>query len=103
MTSVRFLHPWLLLILFLIPALIYLHKKYSRKATPAVDFFRLSTRSVVLALLVLALSGAQFAGKLDRTNIMFLVDTSDSVRTEDPEAVKGYIGSIIAAKNPNDT
>lgn len=85
--------PLALLLLLLIPAVIWLgypQQRFRRRR----DIISIAIRTAMIALLVLALAGAQVTQSTNRLAVVFLVDASDSV---DPITHESAITAVRAA------
>ncbi|MCB9453151.1 MAG: VWA domain-containing protein [Anaerolineaceae bacterium] len=96
-----FTTPLALVLLLALPAIFYI-------GWPRVAFRRrrdvssLVLRSVIVALLVLALAGAQLIRSADRLAVIFLVDVSDSMSQTAKEAAFDYIRETLPSMGPDD-
>lgn len=90
----------LILLLLLIPviALGWPRLPYRRRR----DLTSLILRCIILALLVLALAGAQSVRPVDRLAVVFLVDTSDSVGGPARTDQLAFINEAVAGLLPDD-
>ena len=75
----RLLQPQNLVILFSIPFLIYLLRRSPTPISRSRKNLSLVLRTLVILLLALSLSGLSFSESIDRVNLMFLLDMSDSL------------------------
>lgn len=95
--EIGFETPWVLAGLALIP-LIWL---FSFRSLAGLGGFRrvlaLTLRSLVLALLVLALAGVQWERKTDRLTVIYLLDQSESIPQVSREAMLKYVFESVAA------
>ncbi|MAU10034.1 MAG: hypothetical protein CL607_09455 [Anaerolineaceae bacterium] len=66
------------------------------------DIASLLIRTVLLLLVMLAISGLQLVRAVEKQGVVFLVDVSDSVGTELQEAQLAYIQDAIAEKPSDD-
>ena len=96
-----FANPAGLLLLALIPVVLYIgwprHRyRRTRDITGAV------LRVVIVALLVLALSGLQVAQAANKLAVVFLVDVSDSVGAAAVDGAVRTVRELLAAMGPED-
>lgn len=96
-----FSNPVALILLLVVGLVIYVgwpRQRYRRTR----DSASLVLRTVIITLLVLALSGLQIAQSANRLAVIFLVDTSDSVGVIASESALGTVRDAIAAMGPED-
>ncbi len=92
---------WLLLLLILLPLIWYIgwpRYAYRRRR----DLASLGLRTVLVMLVVFALSGLQMVRAVDRLAVVFLVDASDSMGAGLLDAQVEYIREAVANKPPDD-
>lgn len=77
--GIQFNSPWFLLLLLLLPFYLYWISKHTVRLTGSRKKTALILRSLVLLLLLLALSGMQWYIVSERQEIVFITDRSDSI------------------------
>src|SRR5690606_10879637 len=77
----RFVFPWMLLSLVLVPWSIYLgmHVQSLNRARKAVA---ITLRTIILLCLIFALAGAELVRQSDKLAVFFLLDQSNSIPEE---------------------
>jgi uncharacterized membrane protein len=90
----------LLLLLALIPIVWLGYPRLPFRRTR--DLISLALRCLIVALVVLALAGAQVVRSADRLAVVFLVDASDSISTDAREAQLAYIRESLGRMTPDD-
>ena len=103
MIDLRFAHPWFLLLLAVLPVAYLLFRRFAPKTTTVIDGLRLSVRLLCLLLLVIALSSPQLSGEVDRVNVLYLVDVSDSMGAGSREAATEYINLTSRQRGVDDS
>jgi uncharacterized membrane protein len=99
---VQFTQPlYLLLFLPLIAGLVYSwkHVHGMTKGRKAVSF---GLRFAMIALIILALAGAQSRRENDGVGTVFVVDLSDSVREGDRESARSFIQDALESRSDED-
>ena len=102
MNTVSILHPgalWLLILLALLPLAL------SGSLAPMAPWQRrtsLGVRALLLACLVLALSGVRFPRESRRLAVAFLLDRSASVAPEAEQAGRAYLRAALAGRRAGD-
>ena len=66
------------------------------------DVASLAMRTVIMALLILALAGLQSVQAVEQLAVVFLVDASDSMGSGSRESQLGFMREALAAKQPDD-
>lgn len=94
----RFAQPWWLLALALAPVLVWVHRRGLSAVPLRQQRVGLIVRMVVLACLVLALSGATLRLPERRLATVFVVDVSDSVGSVAGQEVFGFVTEAIDGK-----
>src|SRR5581483_2375637 len=98
---VGFLHPELLLLLLVIPALGLAWRAWPPPASRGRARLSLALRSLLVALLVFSLAGARLSTQPTKRAVVAVVDLSDSVRANDADREEA-IRSLISAKGGDD-
>lgn len=92
--------------LLLIPVFIFLLWKFQQQsfasAGKARRIFWFVLRGFIVTLLISALAGMQFATKVKRNQVLFLMDASDSLMPEQREAALQWINQAIRRISPQD-
>lgn len=92
--------------LILIPFLLFLVWKFQQQSFAAAGksrrIFWLLLRGLIVVLLISALAGMQFATKVKRNQVLFLIDVSDSLMPEQREAALQWINQAIRRIPPRD-
>ncbi|GAB1419980.1 VWA domain-containing protein [Anaerolineales bacterium] len=91
----------LILLIMVLPLIVWLgypRYAYRRKR----DISSLVLRSLIMILLVLALSGAQIIRSVDKLGVIFLLDASDSIDVNNRELQINYIKTALTHKAPED-
>ncbi len=101
-TPVEFTHPWALLLLLLLVPVIYWGKRVSASLSPWRRGASIFIRSVIVALLVLALSGIQLKMKQKELSVIFLVDSSLSISQKNKAWLYEYLRRVVKLKGIND-
>lgn len=95
--KIDFDQPWWLLLLLLLPVLWVFSYRSLSGLGPYRRLFALLLRSVVFALLVLALSGIQLQKVSDRLTVIYLLDQSESIPKPTREAMLEYVKRDVEA------
>jgi uncharacterized membrane protein len=90
----------LLLIILLLPVIYFGWPR--QRFRRARDIASLFLRVTILALLILALAGAQLVRGADRLAVVYLLDLSDSMGASAREAARQYIVDSLATMGPDD-
>ncbi len=93
--------PVALVLLFAIPLVIYLgwpRNRFRRNR----DIASLILRVIIIGLVVFALAGTQIIRSANRLAVVFLLDVSDSMGTENQEAAEAYIQQALDEMRPDD-
>ena len=96
-----FSSPWLLLLLLLLPAVIWLGWP-TRRWGRIRSFVSLGLRGTILCLLILALAGLELSQAGDKLAVVFLVDDSDSMSAEAKDLAAQYVYTAIQEMGPDD-
>jgi hypothetical protein len=92
--------------LLLLPVLLFFLWKYQQRSFAVAGkhrrLFWFMLRGLIVVLLVSALAGAQFATHVQRNQILFLLDVSDSMMPEEREAALQWINQAIRHIRPQD-
>jgi Ca-activated chloride channel family protein len=97
-----FSHPWYLLLLALLP-LIYLIERRSRVMLPRWRrVASLGLRTLVILLIVLAISGLQLRRRSDELCVIFAVDRSNSIEEHQAEDVLEKIRGAVSGMRARD-
>jgi uncharacterized membrane protein/Mg-chelatase subunit ChlD len=88
---IAFDQPWWLLLLLLVPLLWIFSFRSLSGLGPYRRIFALLFRTVVFALLVLALAGIQLQKISDRVTVIYLLDQSESIPKPTREAMLEYV------------
>ena len=102
-TELRFAQPWLLLLILLLPLVWVLYRRTAVKTTRVINRLRVSARIFCLLLLIIALAAPQIRRGVDRVNLMFLVDLSDSAGLDAETDAIDYINLASVSRGQNDT
>lgn len=92
--QVEFTRPVFLWLLACIPLFVYFFRRSK--------LYPLISRSLLWAVLVLAVSSPQLATIVDEQNVLFLVDRSASVSRSEQERASEFIREALASKPEND-
>jgi uncharacterized membrane protein len=95
-------NPSLLVLLAVIPLLVIWSRRSLAGLGPSRRRLAIGLRSVVLALLALALAGLSFIKKSDSLSVIFVVDQSRSVSNEFKQLAIDYIEEVRKLKPVND-
>src|SRR6185369_1977761 len=95
--KIAFDQPWWLLLLVLVPILWIFSFQSLSGLGPFRRLFALFFRTVVFALLVLALAGIQLQKVSDRVTVMYLLDQSESIPKPTREAMLQYVMKDVSA------
>lgn len=101
--SFKFFQPYYLLLLLVLPLVVYLLFRSSLSISGAKRWISLSIRVLILILLALGLSGLSFTRSLDRVNVLFLLDVSDSISPTTRERGLKYINDALEKMGRDDT
>ncbi|MBZ0300784.1 MAG: VWA domain-containing protein [Anaerolineae bacterium] len=96
-----FTYPLALVLLLAIPLVIYLgwpRQRFRRVR----DSISVALRVVLMALLVLALAGAQVSQSANKLAVIFLVDVSDSLGSDVQDAQLAYVQEAMQRMGPDD-
>jgi len=96
----RFGTPLALLLLLIIPYLIWLARP--RRAAGGREWLALALRLAIIALLTLGLAGTRLVRAADELALVFLVDASDSVGTEQAEQAEAYVRGVVERMGPDE-
>ncbi|GIW96725.1 MAG: hypothetical protein KatS3mg111_0058 [Pirellulaceae bacterium] len=77
--SISFEHPWLLLLLLVVPLLWWVSWRPLASLGEGRRFAALCFRSILITLIVLAIAGVQWVWISERTTVIYLLDQSDSI------------------------
>lgn len=99
-----FTNPPALLLLLLLPAAAWLVWPRQRRpgAKPHSGRLGLALRLLILTLVILSLAGTQLVRAVDDLAVIFLVDASDSMGSENVAAAERFVRDSIAAMGPDD-
>lgn len=97
----RFATPIAFLLLLLLPYIFWLGKPEKDTARWR-DWASLALRLLIILLLILGLAGAQLVSASDELAIVFLVDASDSINSEQSRQVEQFIQQAMNEMGPND-
>jgi Ca-activated chloride channel homolog len=103
MINLRFVHPWFFLLLGVLPVAYVLFRRYAPKTSPGVDGLRLAVRLLCLLLVIAALASPQLSSEVDRVNVLYLVDVSDSMGPGSREEAMEYIDLTARQRGADDT
>ncbi len=92
---IRFVWPWALVLLVLVPWALRAGK---RAGSPALAVLR----GAALALAVLALSGMQVLDRAAPVHVVFAMDRSASITPEQAQAAERFLREALRYKRPND-
>jgi uncharacterized membrane protein len=88
------------LLLLIIPYLIWLARP--RRAAGGREWLALALRVAIIALLTLGLAGTRFVRAADELALVFLVDASDSVGTEQAERAEAFVRGVVEKMGPDE-
>ena len=91
MIGLRFAHPWLLLFLGGLVPIYFIFGVFAEKTSRRLDGLRLASRIGVYVILVLAISTPQVSKSIDKVNLIFLADLSDSMGAQAEQKTIDYI------------
>ena len=97
----RFANPLLLILLSAVPIFAYFQLGRSRRETGTV--MPVALRSLVIVLLVIAMSGVEIAGPSKGTTVIFVADRSNSVAGENVDRTSETIREMTAAMQSRDS
>ena len=95
--KIDFDQPWYLLLLLLVPVLWIFSFRTLSGLGPYRRLFALSFRTLVFALLVLALAGVQLLKVSERVTVLYLLDQSESIPKLTREAMLTYVMQDVEA------
>jgi uncharacterized membrane protein len=95
--KIAFDQPWWLLLLALIPVLWIFSFRSLSGLGPFRRLFALGFRTLVFALMVLALAGVQLQKISDKVTVLYLLDQSESIPKLTREAMIEYVMKDVAA------
>ncbi|MGH8058718.1 MAG: vWA domain-containing protein, partial [Candidatus Entotheonellia bacterium] len=96
------LDPHYLLLLLVIPAIIWLFWRATTHLAPFRRGLVLVFRVVMIALVVLSLSGLSLENPTEQVQVMFALDVSDSVNEEGREAGLDYLQRAVKQMKKGD-
>lgn len=98
-----FTRPWaLLLLLLLVPLAVYLSRTSLALLRRNRRRFSLGLRTLIITLLVVALSGLEVVNASDRLSVVFLLDRSDSVSAAQKAQQEQYVAEALNKMGPGD-
>lgn len=86
-----------------LPVVIIVFRRFAQKTTPLIDAARLAARIIGIVALTLGLTTPQISREVDRVNLLYLVDVSDSAGTEAENTAVEYIDLTVRQKAADDT
>jgi len=92
--NIGFLEPEYLFLLAALPLLYFLYRSAKK--------ISLSLRFLTLLLIILSLAGLSYSRYLERVNLIFLLDLSDSVGLKNRQMALAVIEDILREKKPGD-
>lgn len=99
-TRMRFGTPVALLLLLFIPYLIWLARP--RRGSALRDWFALIVRIGILILLSLSLAGTRAVRAHDELAVVFLVDASDSIDSQQAEQAESFVRGAVESMGPDE-
>ncbi|WP_054696329.1 vWA domain-containing protein [Syntrophomonas palmitatica] len=99
--AIRFIHPWLLLLLPLAVYPLYLWYRDNRHMALFRRRLIYSLRFLLLLCLILALAGTQINYRVNKQSVVFVVDLSASCEKEKTKA-ESFIREALKHKKPED-
>ncbi len=101
--SLSFLNPTALFALLLVPLLIAIPLYGRARASNNFQFLLgLVLRALILLALILGLAGAQVVLPVNHTNVVFVVDHSDSVTTAEQQRAENFIREALTQMRAED-
>ena len=100
---IKFLQPLNIVFLFTIPVVLYLFWRYAGEKAQTKTTIAVIVRSIIILILVLSLSGLALSESVDRVNVMYLLDMSDSVDGVSKSLAKNFITDSLDRMGDNDT
>lgn len=97
-----FTNPWGLLLLLVLPLLIWVGQPRRTAPRQWREWSSVVLRVVIVACLILALSGAQTVRSADDLAVVFLVDGSDSINAEQAQQAELFVREAVASMKAND-
>ena len=97
-----FTTPAALLLLLLLPLVAWFVRSRPPGGRPLSGRVGLALRLLILTLLILSLAGARLVRAVDDLAVVFLVDVSDSMGTENTAAAEQFVRDAVAQMGPND-
>lgn len=103
--SIGFDSPWFLLLLLVVPALwVFSYRGLSGLGTSR-RIVALVLRTLVYAILVMAIAGFQMKRASDRLTVIYVIDMSLSIPKDQRDAMRQYVNQVVAryrAEHPRD-
>lgn len=99
---IRILHPWYLLLLFLIPMAWYAARQV-RVLGKGRKIFALVLRSVVLLLFILALAEIELVDRGESLTVLFAIDRSSSIPADQQQFSLAYVQDQLLKIPENDS
>ena len=96
----RFGTPQALLFLLVIPYLIWLARP--RRAASGREWLALALRLAIIVLITLGLAGTRLVRAADELALVFLVDASDSVGSEQAEQAEAFVRGVVESMGPDE-
>src|SRR6266446_324939 len=100
--TLGFIYPPALLLIVLVPLAIYLSRTSLTNLSPARSAASLTTRILLILLIVLALAGLRIRTTSRDLALIFLVDVSASVAQDNRQEVLDFINKEVANAGPRD-
>lgn len=79
MTGIKFLSPWFLILMAAVPLIVVLVMRLSRRPLSAKRVAASIARGLTITLMALGLAGLSLTSSIDKVNVLFLLDMSDSI------------------------
>jgi uncharacterized membrane protein len=98
----NFTTPFALLLLLLIPYFVWLGRPRKTAVRRWREWVSTGLRLIILVLLVLSLAGTQIVRAADELAVVFLVDVSDSISSEQAAQAESFVRTAIETMTPTD-
>ncbi len=94
---ITFIFPHYLWLLLIVPFVYWLALLLPRRLSSPRFWGSLALRTLIVALLVLALAGIQFRQPVNTLDVVFLIDSSDSIALSQRARAEAYVQQALAA------
>ena len=101
-SPIQFASPWALTLLLSLPYFWWVHAHTVTDMSPIRKNIALAFRCLLVCLLVFALSGMKWVKKGDALAVVFIVDSSKSVREDQKAAIEKYIAEAAKGRRSVD-